>query len=105
MSRDDSRGADNHLANHSPKRIGATAHDATSRPPQQRRSTGVTGSTTACSSGNPSRCRRGGAIAEFTMKDQGLKVARDLKGGFPMLQVKVYDAENKRSEATELATA
>jgi hypothetical protein len=41
-----------------------------SRSPQQRRSTGVTGSTTACSSGNPTRCRRGGAIAEFTMQDQ-----------------------------------
>jgi hypothetical protein len=30
-----------------------------SRSPQQRRSTGLTGSTTACSSENPTRCRRG----------------------------------------------
>ena len=34
-----------------------------------------------------------------------LKVARDLKGRFPMLQVKIYDAEEKRSEEIELAAA
>ncbi len=39
------------------------------------------------------------------MQDQGLKAARDLKGRFPMLQVMVYDAENKRNEETELAAA
>jgi hypothetical protein len=29
----------------------------------------------------------------------------DLKGRFPMLQIKVYDAERKRSEKIELAAA
>jgi hypothetical protein len=32
-----------------------------------------------------------------------MKAARDLKGRFPMLQVKVYDAETKQSETIELA--
>ena len=31
------------------------------------------------------------------------KAAKDLKERFPMLQVKVYDAESKRSEEIELA--
>lgn len=35
---------------------------------------------------------------EFKAQDHALKAARDLKGRFPMLQVKVYDAENERSE-------
>ena len=35
---------------------------------------------------------------EFKELDRALKAARDLKGRFPMLQVKVYDAENRRSE-------
>jgi hypothetical protein len=39
------------------------------------------------------------------MQDQRLKAARDLKGRFPMVQVKVYDTENKRNEETELAAA
>ena len=41
----------------------------------------------------------------FASKDQALKAAMDLKGRFPMLQVKVYDAEKKRSEEVELAAA
>jgi len=39
------------------------------------------------------------------MQDHALKAARELKARFPMLQIKVYDAENKRSEETELAAA
>lgn len=35
---------------------------------------------------------------EFMTRDDALKAARELKGRFPMLQVKIYDAENKRSE-------
>ena len=35
---------------------------------------------------------------EFKMKDGALKAARDLKSRFPRLQVKIYDAEEKRSE-------
>ena len=42
---------------------------------------------------------------EFTMQDHASKAARELKARFPMLQIKVYDAENKRSEKTELAAA
>ena len=47
----------------------------------------------------------GHSKAIFASKDQALKAAEDLKGRFPMLQVKVYDAESKRSEKIELATA
>lgn len=47
----------------------------------------------------------GQAKTEFNAQDRALKTARDLKGRFPMLQVKVYDAENKRSEKIELAAA
>ena len=36
--------------------------------------------------------------AEFTTQDHASKAARELKGRFPMLQVKIYDAGNKRSE-------
>jgi hypothetical protein len=39
---------------------------------------------------------------EFKAHDHALKAARELKGRFPMLQVKIYDAENKRSEEMEL---
>jgi hypothetical protein len=42
---------------------------------------------------------------EFDMPDRAMKVARELKGRFPMLQVKVYDAETKQSEMIELAAA
>ena len=45
----------------------------------------------------------GHSKAIFASKDQALKAAKDLKGRFPMLQVKVYDAESKRSEEIELA--
>ena len=45
----------------------------------------------------------GHSKAGFASKDQALKAAKDLKGRFPMLQVKVYDAESKRSEEIELA--
>jgi hypothetical protein len=33
---------------------------------------------------------------EFKTKDRAHKAARDLKSRFPMLQVKIYDAEEKR---------
>jgi len=42
---------------------------------------------------------------EFKAQDRALKAARDLKGRFPMLRVKVYDAENNRSAKIELAAA
>jgi hypothetical protein len=41
---------------------------------------------------------------EFKTKDGALKAARDLKNRFPRLQIKVYDAEEKRSEKIELPT-
>ena len=40
---------------------------------------------------------------EFNTEEAAMKAARDLKGRFPMLQVKVYDAETKQSETIELA--
>jgi hypothetical protein len=40
----------------------------------------------------------GQAKVDFKTHEQALKAARDLKGRFPMLQVKVYDAEKKLSE-------
>lgn len=43
--------------------------------------------------------------AEFKTQDQATEAATDLKRRFPMLQIKVYDAENKRSESIELAAA
>jgi hypothetical protein len=43
--------------------------------------------------------------AEFNAHDGALKAARDLKGRFPMLQVKVYDAEKKHNEKIEIAAA
>ena len=42
---------------------------------------------------------------EFKTQDHALKAARELKGRFPMLQVKIYDAESKRSEEMELTAA
>jgi len=42
---------------------------------------------------------------EFEREDHALKAAGDLKERFPMLQVKVYDAERQRSETVELVTA
>jgi hypothetical protein len=43
--------------------------------------------------------------AEFETRDRALKAAKDLKGRFPMLQVKVYEAEKKRIEKIDLAAA
>ena len=40
---------------------------------------------------------------EFNSEEAAMKAARDLKGRFPMLQVKVFDAETKHSETIELA--
>jgi len=42
---------------------------------------------------------------EFDMQDRAMEAARELKRRFPMLQVKVYDAETKQSETIELAAA
>jgi len=42
--------------------------------------------------------------AEFSSKDRARRQAADLKSRFPMLQVRVYDAESKRSENIALAT-
>jgi hypothetical protein len=47
----------------------------------------------------------GQAKADFKTHEQALKAARDLKGRFPMLQVKVYDAETKLSENIGLVAA
>jgi PP-loop superfamily ATP-utilizing enzyme len=41
----------------------------------------------------------GQAKADFKTHEQALKAARDLKGRFPMLQVKIYDAEHKLTVA------
>jgi hypothetical protein len=47
----------------------------------------------------------GHAKAEFEVRDQVLKAATDLKQRFPLLQVKIYNAENGRSENIKLAVA
>jgi hypothetical protein len=47
----------------------------------------------------------GRAKADFKMHDEALSAARDLKDRFPMLQVKVYDAEKKVSENIGLIAA
>ena len=44
----------------------------------------------------------GQAKKEFDTQDRALKAARELKGRFPNLQVKVFDAERKQSETVEL---
>ena len=44
----------------------------------------------------------GQAKRDFDLHERALKAARDLKGRFPMLQVKVYDAEKKVSETVRL---
>ena len=36
--------------------------------------------------------------SEFETKDRALKAAEDLKNRFPMLQIRVFDAEQNRSE-------
>ena len=47
----------------------------------------------------------GRAKKEFDTQDRALKAARELKGRFPNLQVKVFDAEKKQIETIELAVA
>ena len=47
----------------------------------------------------------GHAKREFKNQDSAVQAAKDLKKRFPMLQVKVYDAETKRVEQIELAPA
>jgi hypothetical protein len=47
----------------------------------------------------------GQAKKEFDNRDRALKAARELKGRFPNLQVKVFDSENRQSETIELAAA
>ena len=47
----------------------------------------------------------GQAKKEFDTRDCALKAATELKGRFPILQIKVFDAEKKQSETIELATA
>jgi hypothetical protein len=43
--------------------------------------------------------------ADFGTKDAALKSARELKSRRPRLQVKIYDANEQRSELIELAGA
>jgi hypothetical protein len=40
--------------------------------------------------------------ASFEAKDSALEAGLKLKSQFPQLQVKIYDAETKRSEAVEI---
>jgi hypothetical protein len=47
----------------------------------------------------------GRAKREFKTQDSAVQAAKDLKKRFPMLQVKVYDAETKRVEQIELTPA
>jgi len=47
----------------------------------------------------------GQAKREFKTRDSANQAAKDLKGRFPNLQVKIYDAESKRVEQIELAPA
>ena len=47
----------------------------------------------------------GRAKKEFDTQDRALKAARELKGRFPNLQVKVFNAEKRQSETIELAVA
>ena len=47
----------------------------------------------------------GQAKKEFDTQDRALKAAKELKGRFPNLQVKVFDAEKKQIETIELAVA
>jgi hypothetical protein len=47
----------------------------------------------------------GQAKADFITHEQALKAARDLKGRFPRLQVKVYDAEKNQSENIGIVAA
>jgi hypothetical protein len=47
----------------------------------------------------------GQAKKEFDAQDRALKAAKELKGRFPNLQVKIFDAEKRQSETIELAVA
>jgi hypothetical protein len=47
----------------------------------------------------------GRAKREFKTQDSAIQAAKDLKRRFPNLQVKVYDADRRRVEQIELATA
>ena len=47
----------------------------------------------------------GRAKKEFDTRGSALKSAKELKGRFPNLQVKVFDAEKKQSETIALAVA
>jgi hypothetical protein len=47
----------------------------------------------------------GQAKKGFDAQDRALKAAKELKGSFPNLQVKVYGAEKKQSETIEFAAA
>jgi hypothetical protein len=47
----------------------------------------------------------GRAKKEFDTRDSALKSAKELKGRFPNLQIKVFDAEKKQSETIEMAAA
>jgi hypothetical protein len=47
----------------------------------------------------------GHAKREFNTQDTAIQAAKDLKKRFPMLQVKVYDADKKRVEQIDLAAA
>lgn len=42
---------------------------------------------------------------DFNAEDTALKVAKELKGRFPKLHIKVYDGEKKQDETIELAAA
>jgi hypothetical protein len=42
---------------------------------------------------------------EFKTQDSAIQAANELKKRFPILQVKVYDAERKRVEQIDLAPA
>jgi hypothetical protein len=47
----------------------------------------------------------GQAKADFKTHEHAMKVAGDLKRRFPMLQIKIYDAERKLSENIGLVAA
>jgi hypothetical protein len=47
----------------------------------------------------------GQAKKEFDTRDSALKAARELKGRFQNLQVKIFDAEKRQSETIELVVA
>jgi hypothetical protein len=57
-----------------------------------------------CATSAPNECLRLHQCPERQPSFQP-KAARELKGRFPMLQIKIYDAENKRIEEIELAAA